>query len=155
MKASFTPKEYARLLELVWLGMQAVAGRSEEEEESPALQRYAELEQKLFELATPMGCADMVTVGADGGLVPSEKLMADERLGKILGTYENDVFWHELVHRLSDRDLASEQARLQMKDQGGPPIDSDARLKQLEDGYWAEFEKNDLANLVLLKGGRG
>lgn len=119
------------------------------------MQRYAELEQKLLDLATPLGCGDLVTVGAEGRMVPSEKIVNDERLAKILDVHDNDVFWHELVHRLSDRDLAAEQARHQAKDKGGPAMDADARLKQLEEAYWAEFEKNDLANLVLLKGGRG
>ena len=153
MKVMFTPKEFTRLLELVHLGMRVVEGR--QGEESPHVQRYAELEQKLYELATPLGCADLVDVGDTGALVPSEKLLDDERLAKIAGDYDNDTFWHELVTRLSDRDLASEQARQAVQGMGGPSIDTDARLRKLEDGYWDEFEKNDLANVILLKGGRG
>ncbi|HEY0946756.1 MAG TPA: hypothetical protein VGD81_15860 [Opitutaceae bacterium] len=153
MKVSFTPKEYARLLELVHLGMHVVAGR--QGFDTPGAKRYAELEQKLYELATPLGCGDLVTVGDTGALVPSEKIEDDERLRKILGDYDNDTFWHELVTRLSDRDLATEQAKQQLSGAGGPPIDADARLHRLEDSYWDEFEKNDLANVVLLKGGRG
>ena len=38
---------------------------------------------------------------------------------------------------------------------GGPPIDTDARLGEIEDLYWDEFQKNDLANLVFLRGGKG
>jgi hypothetical protein len=126
-----------------------------EGEESPHLQRYAELEQKLYELATPLGCADLVDVGDTGRWVPSEKLFEDERLAKIAGDYDNDTFWHELVARLADRDLAAEQARQSVLSVGGPPIDADARVHALEEGYWEEFEKNDLANLILLRGGRG
>jgi hypothetical protein len=153
MKVMFTAKEYARLLELVHLGMQVVVGRADEE--NPALARYAEIEQKLLELATPFGCADLVTVGSDGRLTASEKLRGDERLQKILATYDNDTFWHELVTRLADRDLASEQAKKSLAGGGGPPIDTEARVARLEDAYWSEFEKNDLANVVLLKGGKG
>src|SRR3954470_13734721 len=58
MKVMFTPKEFTRLLELVHLGMRMVEGR--QGEESPHVQRYTELEQKLYELATPLGCADLV-----------------------------------------------------------------------------------------------
>lgn len=149
----FTPKEYTRLLELVHLGMRVVEGR--QGEESPHVQRYAELEQKLYELATPLGCADSVDIGADGRLAPSEKLLIDDRLDKICGDFDNDTFWHELVARLSDRDLAAEQARQSVLGAGGPSIDADARLHQLEDAYWDEFETNDLANVILLRGGRG
>jgi hypothetical protein len=153
MKVTFTPKEFTRLLELVHLGMRTVEGR--QGEESPAVERYAELENKLYELATPLGCADLVDVGFDGRLAPSEKLLTDERLTKIAGDFDNDTFWHELVTRLADRDLAAEQARQAMLGQGGPSIDADARLAKLEDAYWEEFEKNDLANLILLRGGVG
>lgn len=153
MKVSFTPKEYARLLELVHLGLHVVVGR--QGDAAPAAPRYAELERKLYELASPLGCADLVTVASDGRLAPSEKLHDDERLQKVLSEYDNDTFWHELVTRLTDRDLAAEQAKQALAGAGGPPIDTEARLQQLEDSYWDEFEKHDLANVVLLRGGRG
>ncbi|MDR1283666.1 MAG: hypothetical protein LBK99_23035 [Opitutaceae bacterium] len=153
MKVTFTTREYTRLLELVWLGLQTTIPR--DGQEASATTRFAGIEQKLLELATPFGCADLVTVGSDGRLTLSEKLYEDERLRKILGDYDNDTFWHELVTRLADRDLSAEQARHHASGKGGPPINADARLKQLEDGYWDEFEKNDLANVVLLKGAKG
>jgi len=155
MKVMFNPKEYARLLELASLGMRTVAASRPPEEENPALKRYEELFQKLLELATPFGCADYVTVASDGRLKPSDKITEDERLRKIEGDAANDLFWHELVARLADRDLAAEQARGFASGKDGPPIDADARLKQIEDGYWDEFEKNDLAHFLLLKGNKG
>jgi hypothetical protein len=155
MKVMFTAKEYARLLELVYLGSRVVAGSRPPEEENPHLVRYQEIQQKLFELATPFGCGDFVTVASNGLLSPSDKLTEDERLRKIEGDSANDVFWHELVARLADRDLAAEQARGHAAGKGGPPIDADARLKEIEDAYWDEFEKHDLAHFVLLRGAKG
>ena len=153
MKVMFTPKEFTRLLELVHLGMRTVEGR--QGDVGPHVERYVEIEQKLYELATPLGCADLVDVGSDGLLGPSDKLLTDERLTKITGDYDNDTFWCELVMRLSDRDLAAEQARQAALGGGGPAINAEQRLSKLEDGYWNEFEKNDLANLILLRGGQG
>ncbi|HEX2101752.1 MAG TPA: hypothetical protein VHF69_13855 [Candidatus Synoicihabitans sp.] len=153
MKVSFTTKEYARLLELVYFGMRTVLGR--QGTESPHFSRYSEIEQKMLTLAETFGCADLVDVGGDGKLVPSAKLEEDERVRKIAGEADNDIFWHELVARLADRDLAAEQAKLALSGKGGPPIDTDARLKELEDAYWEEFEKHDLAKVVLLRGGQG
>ncbi|CAM3154700.1 hypothetical protein [Rariglobus hedericola] len=153
MKVMFTPKEFTRLLELVHLGMRTVEGR--QGDVGPHVERYVEIEQKLYELATPLGCADLVDVGSDGLLGPSERLLNDERMAKIAGDYDNDTFWHELVTRMADRDLATDQARQSMLGNGGPAIDADARLRKLEDAYWDEFEKNDLANVILLRGGRG
>ena len=34
-------------------------------------------------------------------------------------------------------------------------VAADERLKQIEDTYWDEFEKHDLANVIVLRGGRG
>lgn len=154
MKIAFSPKEFTRLLQLAHLGMHVVAGRRPPEENAD-LRRFEEIEQRLFELATPFGCADLVTVGSDGRLAPSDKLTQDEKLAKILSESDNDTFWHELVARLADRDLAAEQARAQASDKGGPPIDADARLKEIEDAYWDEFEKHDLAHMMLIRGGKG
>ena len=61
-----------------------------------------------------------------------------------------------LVTRLADRDIDGDQVKRAMDTPGVEPAPSrDDRLKKIEDRYWAEFEKNDLANIVLLRGGRG
>lgn len=153
MKVSFTQKEYSRLLELVHLGLRTVASR--QGGESPFLERYAELEQKILGLAEVFGCSDMVDVGGDGKLVPALKLDEDERLRKIVGESDNDIFWHELVARLADRDLGVEQTMAAIGGKEGPPINADSRLKEIEDAYWAEFEKHDLARVLVMRGARG
>lgn len=153
MKVSFTQKEYSRLLELVYFGMRTVMAK--QGGDSPHFGRYAEVEQKVLGLAEMFGCAGMVDVGVDGKLVPSPSLEEDERLHKIAGEADNDTFWHELVARLSDRDLAVEQVQSALNSPGAPPINTEARLKEIEEAYWAEFEAFDLAKIILLRGGRG
>ncbi len=154
MKASFTAKEYRQLLELVHLGMWAVTGY--QGEDTPAAKRYFNLDQKLLELAAEMGCADLVELGADGTRQPAPKLAEDERVRDLQSEFQNDVFWHEMVARLADRDLAGEQGKRSMDTPGvEPPPSTDERLKKIEDRYWKEFEKNDLASVVVLRGGRG
>ena len=153
MKVSFTQKEYSRLLELVQLGMRTVTSR--QGGGSPHLERYEAIEQKMLGLAEVFGCGDMVDVGDKGQLIPAAKMDEDERLRKILGESDNDIFWHELVARLADRDLGVEQTVAALAGRDGPPINADARLKEIEDSYWAEFEKHDLARVLLLVAGRG
>jgi hypothetical protein len=154
MKASFTAKEYRQLLELVHLGMWAVTGY--QGEATPGARRYFDLDQKLMGLAAEMGCANLVELRDDGTLQPSAKLSEDERMRDLQHDFQNDVFWHELVARLADRDLAGEQARRTMDTPGvEPPPSSEEQLKKIEDRYWKEFEKNDLASVVVLRGGRG
>ena len=159
MKVSFTTKEYTQLLELAHLGLQVATRRFDEDDEdgppTEGARRYADITQKLLDLATPLGCADLTDVGADGRLILSAKLTDNERLQKLVGEYNNDTFWHELVTRLADRDLAAQHTKQALAGNGGPPLDADARLRDLEDAYWEEFEENDLTNLVLLRGGKG
>jgi hypothetical protein len=154
MKVSFTAKEYRQLLELVHLGMWAVTGY--QGEDSAAARRYFEFDQKVLGYAAALGGADLVEKRDDGSLQPAAKLAEDERVREIQSEFQNDVFWHEMVARLADRDLAGEQARRTMDTPGvEPPPSTDERLKKIEERYWEEFEKNDLANVVLLRGGRG
>jgi hypothetical protein len=154
MKASFTPKEYRQLLELVHLGMWAVTAY--QGEETAAAKRYFALDQRLLGLATEMGCADYVEEREDGTLQPAPKLAEDEKVRELQSEFQNDVFWHELVQRLADRDLAGEQAKRALETPGvEAPPSTEELTKKLEERYWAEFEKNDLANVVVLRGGRG
>ncbi len=154
MKVTFTAKEYRQLLELVHLGMWAVTGY--QGEDTAVAKRYFDFDQKLLGLATELGCADLVEVRADGTLQPGAKLSEDERVRDLQSEFQNDVFWHELVARLADRDLAGDQGRRTMDTpRVERPPTTDEKLKKIEEGYWKEFEKNDLANVVLLRGGRG
>lgn len=153
MKPTFSQKEYERLLELAHLGMWVVTGY--QGEDTAAARRYFGLDQKLLELAGPMGCGDLVEQRPDGTLQPSPKLAEEERLREIQGDFANDAFWHELVTRLSDRDYSTEQAKRALTETPGvePPPSPEERVKQLEEIYWDEFERNDLANVIVLRGG--
>ena len=125
-------------------------------EDTAAAKRYFNFDQKLLELAAAQGCADLVEKNADGTLQPAPKLAEDERIREIQSEFQNDTFWHEIVARLADRDLAGDQAKRTMETPGvEPPLSTDERLKKIEDRYWKEFEKNDLASLIVLRGGRG
>ncbi len=154
MKVSFTPKEYRQLLELVHLGMWAVTGY--QGEDTALAKRYFAFDQKLMQLATEMGCADLVEERPDGTLQPSPKLAEDDRIKELQLDFQNDAFWHEFVQRLADRDHLGAAAKRTLDTPGVEPAPStDEQLKKLEERYWKEFEKNDLANVVILRGGKG
>ena len=120
MKAAFTAKEYRQLLELVHLGMWTVTGY--QGEDTAAAKRYYELDQKLLELATAAGCADLVETMDDGSLQPAPKLSEDDRVREIQSEFQNDVFWHELVTRLADRDIEVRKERVILKHHRHPPL---------------------------------
>lgn len=150
MKVSFTVKEYERLLELVWLGLQVAAAGGEEDDAPPV--RYAALEQKLWELATPLGCARSVEMADDGSLAASAEL-EEGPARKKLDDFFDEVFWNELVHRLAERDLRAELGATKLTEDFSD--DDQTRLDAIEDRYWREFEEHGVDHLVLLRGGRG
>jgi hypothetical protein len=154
MKIAFTQKEYARLLEMSYIAMW-VAGSHDDN--SPAARRYAQLEQKLLSLATPLGCADYVEGAPQDGqpLYPSRKLEADSPAEKAIEAFEDASFWDELASRLAERDYARELLKNPLE----PGLGEDERhqhllrrVGELEERYWAEFEKSGLHNLLMLFG---
>jgi hypothetical protein len=100
MKISFTTKEYARLLELAYLGRWVVASRKGED--APPARRYDDIFKKLFELAPSLGCADLAEESDDGVPGPSAKLEEEEHVREFIAEFENDTFWSELVTRLAE-----------------------------------------------------
>jgi hypothetical protein len=154
MKIAFTQKEYARLLEMSYIATWVAASH---DENSPAARRYAELEQKLLAAATPMGCADYVDGSPeDGGeLFPSRKLEEESPAAKAIDAFEEASFWDELASRLAERDYTRELLKTPLPPDTGEEARREHLIKrvgELEEKYWAEFEKNGLDNFLVLFG---
>jgi hypothetical protein len=150
MKVSFTQKEYARLLELAHLGLWVAGARPDDPATMP--ERYADIAQKAFSLAEPFGCADLVETDVNGQFFPNEKLTTGLAAEKI-DRFVEDAFWSELVARLAERDLRSELGATKLSDE--LTAAEDARLLEIEDMYWREFESRGVDNLIVLRGGQG
>jgi hypothetical protein len=153
MKIAFTQKEYARLLEMSHIATW-VAGSHDDQ--NPAARRYANLEQKLLAMATPMGCADYVDADTDDGtLYPSLKLEEETPATQAIDAYDDATFWESLATRLAKRDYTREL----LKEPLPKSLSDDERhahmakrLDALEERYWGEFEKHGLDNLMVLFG---
>jgi hypothetical protein len=150
MKVSFTPKEYARLLELAHLGLWITGARPDDPATMP--ERYAAIAQKTFALAEPLGCADLVESDVNGQYFPNEKLTQGAVREKI-DQFVEDAFWSELVGRLAERDLRGELDATKIAVELTP--EEEERLVAIEDNYWREFETHGVENVVVLRGGKG
>ncbi len=150
MKVSFTSREYARLLELVHLGLSMAGSRPDEPATVP--ERYHEISQKVFVLAEPFGCADLVVTDGNGQLFPAETLMAGP-VSETIDRFVESVFWSELVARLAERDFQNELGVTELSEKLS--ADEKERLGRVEDSYWREFEARGVDNLILLRGGKG
>lgn len=151
MKVSFTTKEYTRLLELAHMGLTVAGARADDPATMP--ERYAEVAQKVFGLAEVFGCADLVETDVNGEYFPTEKL-TDGATQEKIDTFVEDVFWSELVSRLAARDLRTE-AGIEVADEEELAPEQEDKLRELEDGYWREFETVGVDHLHVLRGGRG
>jgi hypothetical protein len=150
MKVSFTPKEYGRLLELAHLGLWVAGSRPDDPATMP--ERYGDLARKVFALAEPLGCADLINTDVNGQMYPSEKLTTGPTQEK-LDQFLEDTFWSELVGRLAERDLRAELGPTKLSAE--LTAEESTRLDAMEDRYWREFEQSGVDHLVLLRGGRG
>jgi hypothetical protein len=150
MKVSFTQKEYARLLELVHIGLWVAGARPEDPATMP--ERYTDIAQKVFALAEPLGCADLVEVDVNGQYFPNEKLTTGPVVDKI-DRFVEDAFWGELVSRLAERDLRTELGATKLSEE--LTDDDEEKLAEIEEKYWREFETKGTDNVVVLRGGKG
>mgnify|MGYP000284467800 CR=1 FL=1 len=150
MKVSFTTKEYARLLELVHLGLCVAGARPDDPATMP--ERYAGIAQKALGLAEAFGCADLVEMDVNGQYFQNEKLTNGPAREK-LDEFAEDVFWAELVGQLAERDLRAELDATKLGDE--LTESEEERLSAIEDSYWREFETNGVGHLIMLRGGKG
>ncbi len=150
MKVSFNAKEYARLLELVHMGLWVVGTRPDDPATLP--ERYTDITQKAFALAEPFGCSDLVEVDVNGQHFPTEKL-TDGPVREKLEQFVDDAFWSELVSRLAERDLRHELGATKLTDELSE--EEEQRLAAIEDTYWREFETDGVDHVVVLRGGKG
>jgi hypothetical protein len=157
MKLQLTPKEYRRLLQMLYLADRVLNGRRDDEPAGLRL-KCEEVLQSFLGYATPFGCADLVEETDDELRNFSDLLPDEPGIREAIERYDEDTFWQELVARLAERDYERLHGRSALPDPDGPPEadaqaqEREAELARLEDEYWREFEADGVKNLVVLKG---
>ena len=157
MKLQLTPKEYRRILQMLYLADRLLNSRREDEPTGLRL-KCEEVLQVFLGSATQFGCADLVEETETVGLNFSEAMPDEPGVKEAAQDYDEDTFWQELVARLAERDYERLHGRPAFPDPDGPPEtdgEQEAReeeLSRLEDEYWREFEAEGVKNLVVLKG---
>ncbi len=133
MQLELTPKQYRRLLDLVYIGNWVLnATRGEDR-----FADYDEVESLLFSKAGQVGMESLVEV-SQGEIIPS-RAFAEGGIHEAIMEYENNVFFDILAEDLARRDM------------NDPPID-DSNFEELAkriDAYIAEFEENGTDNILV------
>ena len=128
MTIDFTPKEFRRLLDLVYIGNWVLNSTRGDDR----FQDYDDLESKIFALSPAL------SEPWNGTVVPS-KAYAEGGIHEAIAYYEDNVFYEILAEELSRRDMDY------------PEIDQDnydeitARMER----YMSEFETSGVDHLVL------
>jgi len=104
MQITLTKDQYAKLLELSYLGNWVVNSYRGEER----LEDYDRTAEHILSFAPSAGLQDRVEFDEfEGRYFPSRKL--DEELKPLVDEYDDDVFWNVLIERLAERDLVRAQ----------------------------------------------
>ncbi len=144
MKIHFTKKEYEALLDVMYIADWVI--RAHEEDDNPAVDKYKELEQKIYALAEEFGLSEAVGKNFESGLyfLKKEHLNSSPAVA-LLERFENATFWEELLERLARRDFIrkhGEEAIIHM-----PLEERFEREMEILRQYDKEFGDNGLENL--------
>ena len=128
MQIDLTPKEFRRLLDLVYIGNWVLNSTRGEDR----FQDYDDLESKLFALSPAL------SEPWNGTIIPS-RAFAEGGIHEAIAYYEDNVFYEILAEELSRRDMDYPEIT---EDNYGEIV---GRMEQ----YMSEFQVSGVQNLVL------
>lgn len=145
VKIEFTEKQFKALLKLTNLGNYMINGIRTQ---THRLKEYDEVAEHIYSYAQKAECGDYIEYDKnDKAYCPSVKLEGE--VDDFIDEYDDNVFWEELILRLSQRDL-----RRQYGTENVENMELKERLKkqtELEKDYVKEFEENGIENIELRK----
>lgn len=128
MQIDLTPKEFRRLLDLVYIGNWVLNSTRGEDR----FQEYDDLESKIFSLSPALSEI------WEGTVVPS-RAYAEGGIHEAIACYEDNVFYEILAEELSRRDMDYPE----ITDENYDEI-----IGRMDD-YMSEFEASGVDHLVL------
>ncbi len=131
MKIELKPKEFRRLLDLVYIGnwiLNSTRG-------SDRIKEYDEIESLVFSQCSENGMTALFE-RQDGEIVPS-RAFAQGGIHEAIMDYEDTVFFEILAEELARRDMEDEAIDINNLDE----------LNHRIDEYIAEFEENGTENI--------
>jgi len=142
-KLELTDAQFKALLQLVYLGnFMANATRDE------TIEEYDAVEQYIYTQAEKFGCGEFVDVhDAVDGVYPTRNF--EEMMDVFVEKYDSDLFWDELIHRLTERDLIAKYGEPEVLKMG--IVDRLEKEREFTKTYDREFDENGIVHLVLQK----
>jgi hypothetical protein len=160
MKLQLTPKEFRRVLQMLYLADRVLNGRRDDERTGLRL-KCEEALQAFLGYADQFGCADLVEHTEEEIFNFAPAMPEEPGISEVINEYDDDTFWQELVTRLAQRDYERIHKRPAQPDpEGAPETDEqhqerEDEIERLEQGYWKEFEVSGVKHLEVIRGGLG
>lgn len=132
MNINLTPKQYRRLLDLVYIGnwiLNSARG-------ADRIPDYDEVESMLFGMSTQFNMPDLSE--RIGGIPVPSQAFARGGIHEAIMDYEDTVFFGILAEELAHRDLF-----------GTVSEENPEELEERIRAYIAEFEKNGITNILV------
>ena len=146
MKIDITKQEYRNLLDLIYLGEWMLGAN--DSNNSGVGEGHAAVVQKIFSLAAEMGCATLIERSKESGeFFPTREYDENTPVRDHIDAYDEECFWSQLIHRLTDRDLEVENKALGRTIES--PEDYIRASHPIEEKYAEEFRNNGLSRIEL------
>ncbi len=148
MKINITKKEYRLLIDLIYLGDWVITSHLIGSEHD-RYKQYKEIRKKFLSYYKEMGASDIIEYSKDPEGYFELRDYDDEIHAKFIDPYDDEVFWEELVDRLSTRDLIRSIGETAYR-----LMDGMDRIKMLEEHrqkYVDEFADRGIDNLTIAK----
>lgn len=116
MDVHLTKKQIIYLVKLVYLGNWIVNAFRAGSAGSEPIDDFEQMTQYIFELAGQAGLSDYIEYDEEAGrFFPTLTLEDESDVAKYRRQYDEETFWHELMHRLADRDFACAYSEKEIK----------------------------------------
>ena len=146
MDLHLNKKQITLLVKLVYLGNWIVnafrTGPAGEESDD----EFEQVTQYIFEIAGHAGISEYIEYDEQAGrFFPTFTLEDESDVAQYRRQYDEETFWHELMHRLADRDFACAYSEKEIKAMSDKELME--KQKPFIDHWSRELEKFGVARL--------
>ena len=146
MKILLTKSEYRTLFDMIYMAEWMLTAYDVQPD--PDKERYAHLAQKIYSHAKEAGCESLIhSSSADNEYHPSREYEDKGGVHDLIEDYDNDVFWDELVERMTERDVYAaldETQRLKVSAEAYFQL-----AEPISERYGREFDAHGIERLTL------
>ncbi|MGL4361835.1 MAG: hypothetical protein ACRCSG_00890 [Cellulosilyticaceae bacterium] len=145
MELKCTNEEFKTLMDLVYAGNLLINGMRDTDNR---VEQYSAMEQMIFKMAKDYGCEDCVAYDEEYNEYMPTHSYENSSFAEYIDSYEDRVFWEELVVRMARREALNE-----LGDENPDMTNVELRNRQmeLEEYYENEFVESGIYHLKWIK----